>query len=90
MPSNYAGIEWKVTVAGVEYPVASQTVKVYDITGAAPSTGVGAVALPDLTTDVSGVMAAGTLATVAVGHTVRFSLRRTADGLARSFTQITT
>jgi hypothetical protein len=89
MPSDYEGIEWKVSVLGVEYPVASATVKVHDIEDADPTDGTGATALSDLSTDGSGIMAAGTLATVAVGRTVRFTVIR-ADGLARSITQITT
>jgi hypothetical protein len=88
MPSNYAGIEWKVQIAGVAYPVASATVKVHDLTGSDPTTGTGSTALSDLATDGSGIMAAGTLA-IAVGRTVRFTVTR-ADGLTRSVTQVTT
>ena len=89
MPSNYEGIEWKVSVAGVEYPVASTAVKVHDLTGSDPTDGTGSTALSDLATDASGIMAAGTLATVAVGSTVRFTVTRP-DGLSRSISQVTT
>lgn len=89
MPSNYAGFDVKRNVAGTDYPVGAETVKVYDITGADPTTGAGAVALPDLVTDSSGHVAGGTLS-IAAGRIVRFSVRRAADGLTRSFTQVTT
>lgn len=89
MPSDYQGIEWKVSVDGIEYPVASATVKVHDITAADPTDGSGSTALSDLSTDGSGIMAAGTFASVAVGRTVRFTVTR-ADGLTRSITQVTT
>lgn len=88
MPSNYTGFDVKLTVAGVDYPIASTTVKVYDLTGSDPTTGTGATALSDLATDGSGHVASGTLP-IAAGRTVRFSVRR-ADGLTRSFTQVTT
>lgn len=89
MPSNYEGIEWKVTISGVDYPVASEVVKVYDLTGYDPVDGSGATALSDLATDASGIMAGGTLA-IAAGRTVRFTVRRASDGLSRSVTQVTT
>lgn len=88
MPSDYEGIEWKVSVDGIEYPVASATVKVHDITAADPTDGSGSTALSDLSTDGSGIMAAGTLA-IAAGRTVRFTVTR-ADGLTRSISQVTT
>jgi len=87
--SSYAGFEVKVAVEGVEYPVASTTVKVYDIEDSDPTDGSGAIALSDLTTDGSGHVAAGTLA-IAAGRLVRFSVRRASDGLCRSYTQVTT
>lgn len=89
MPSDYEGIEWKVSVSGVEYPVASATVKVHDLTGSDPADGTGSTALSDLSTDGAGIMAGGTFAGVTVGSTVRFTVTR-ADGLARSITQETT
>lgn len=89
MPSNYEAIEWKVQVSGVSYPVASTVVKVHDLTGSDPTDGSGSTALSDLATDGSGIMAAGTLASVAVGSTVRFTVTR-GDGLSKSVTQITT
>lgn len=87
--SNYAGFDVKIVVGGTEYPVASATVKVYDLTGSDPTTGAGATALPDLATDSAGHVAGGTLA-IAAGRTVRFSVTRAADGLNRCFTQVTT
>jgi hypothetical protein len=89
MPSTYPGFDVKTNVSGTDYPVASETVKVYDITGADPTTGVGATALPDLATDSSGHVAGGTLS-IAAGRTVRFSVRRAVDGLTRSWVQVTT
>jgi hypothetical protein len=88
MPSNYEAVEFKVQVAGVAYPVASAAVKVHDLTGSDPTDGSGSTALSDLSTDGSGIMAAGTLA-IAAGRTVRFTVTR-ADGLSRSVTQVTT
>lgn len=88
MPSNYDAIEWKVSVAGVAYPVASAVVKVHDLTGSDPVTGTGSTALSDVATDGSGITVAGTLP-IAAGRTVRFTVTR-ADGLSRSVTQTTT
>jgi hypothetical protein len=90
MPSNYAALEWKVVVDGVEYPVAGETVQLFDITDADPTDGTGAVALADLATDGAGHMAGGVFAGLAVGRVVRFSVVRAADGLPRSITQVTT
>jgi hypothetical protein len=87
--SNYVGFDVKVSSGGVDYPVALETVKVYDLTGSDPTTGAGATALPDLATDSSGHVADGTLA-IAAGRTVRFSVMRAADGLSRSWVQVTT
>jgi hypothetical protein len=89
MPSSFAGFDVKVTVSGIDYPIASEAVKVYDLTGSDPTTGVGATALSDLATDGSGHVAGGTLS-IAAGRTVRFSVMRAADGLNRSFVQVTT
>lgn len=90
MPSNYQGIEWKVEHDGFDWPVSGQIVKVFDITDSDPTDGTGAVALPDLATDGAGIMAGGVLAAVAVGRTVRFSVRRASDGLPCSVIQVTT
>jgi len=90
MPSNYGPLEWKVTVDGVEYPVAGETVKAFDVEDSDPTDGSGAVALPDLATDGAGVMAGGVLATVDAGRAVRFAVARASDGLSRSITQVTT
>lgn len=90
MPSNYDSVEWKVEHEGLDYPVAGETVKVYDITDSDPTDGSGAIALPDLATDGAGITAAGVLATVDPGRTVRFSVTRAADGLASSVVQVTT
>lgn len=90
MPSNYEGIEWKVEHDGLDWPVAGETVQVYDITDSDPTDGSGAVALPDLATDGAGIMAAGVLAAVAVGRVVRFTVVRAADGLPCSVIQVTT
>lgn len=90
MPSNYEGIEWKVEDGGIDWPVAGETVKVYDITVSDPTDGSGAVALPDLVTDGAGVMAGGVLATVGPGSSVRFSVTRAPDGLNCSVIQVTT
>lgn len=89
MPSNYTGFEVKVSVAGIEYPVASETVLVFDIEDADPTDGTGAIALSDLSTDGAGHVASGTLP-IAAGRRVRFTVVRAADGLSRSFTQLTT
>lgn len=89
MPSNFVGFELRVDVGGETVPIPSATVKVYDITDADPETGVGAVALADVTSDVDGLVASGTVA-VDAGSVVRFSYTRAADGLCRSDSQVTT
>jgi hypothetical protein len=89
MPSDYTGFEVKVNVAGVDYPVAGETVKVYDVEDADPTDGSGAIALDDLATDGFGHVAGGTLP-VDAGRRVRFTVVRASDGLPRSFTQVTT
>lgn len=62
--SNYLGFDVLIdNDDGTTTPVASHTVHVWDVTGNA--------ALPDVATDASGHVAAGTLA-VAAGTTVRF------------------
>lgn len=87
--SAYTGFEVKTVVGGVEYPVASEVVLVFDIEDSDPTDGSGAIALSDLLTDGAGHVAGGTLA-IAAGRRVRFVVTRAADGLTRSFTQVTT
>jgi hypothetical protein len=89
MPSDFAGFDVNVVVDGVEYPVAGETVLVFDIEDVDETDGSGAVALPDLATDGAGHVAAGVLA-IDAGRRVRFSVTRAADGLCRSYTQVTT
>lgn len=89
MASNYTAFDAKVNVAGVDYPVAGETVLVFDVEDEDETDGTGAIALPDLATDGAGHVAAGALA-IAVGRKVRFTVVRAADGLCRSYTQVTT
>jgi hypothetical protein len=81
MPSNYASFEVKIdNDDGTTTPVASETVTVYDVTNDE--------ALDDLTSDVDGHIAAGTL-DVAAGTSVRFSVAL-ADGRTGYKEEVTT
>lgn len=87
--SNYNGFELKQDLAdGLAHYLASETVRVWDVTDADPETGVGAIALADTTSDVDGLVAAGTVP-VAAGRTLRFRWTRDADGKCVSDTQVT-
>jgi hypothetical protein len=88
--SNYAGFELKVdTGDGLPHYLPSETVQVWDIEGADPETGVGAIALPDITSDSDGHVAGGTVS-VAAGRRLRFRWTRDADGKCVSDTLVTT
>lgn len=89
MPSNFVGFELRVDTGDGTVPVPSATVKVYDITAADPETGAGAVELDEILSDLSGMVASGTV-DVDAGSTVRFSYTRAADGLCRCDSQVTT
>ena len=75
---------------GTQTLMPSVVIKVRDITAANPATGVGAIALPDLASDVNGHVAAGTLTGVAVGRLIRFGWFRDADARCGSAVQVTT
>lgn len=89
MASDYTGFDVNVVVDGVEYPVAGETVLVFDIEDVDETDGSGAIQLADLATDGAGHVAAGVLP-IDPGRRVRFSVTRAADGLCRSYTQETT
>jgi hypothetical protein len=79
--SAYAAFDVVTQAAdGTTEPVPLQTVKVYNVTGAA--------ALADLTTDANGHIPAGTLA-VAAGTVIRFSFLKT-DGRCGFAERVTT
>ena len=82
MPSDYEGFDVYVQNAdGSRTPLASQTVKVYDVTNNDD--------LSDLTTDSVGHIAGGTFASVAVGTVVRFRVENYL-GLSGAIEQTTT
>jgi hypothetical protein len=87
--SNYAAFDVLIDLGTGTYTlVPLATVKVYDIQAADPVTGVGAIALPDITSDADGHVAPGTLA-ISAGRKVRFSWNRTTDGRCGSATAVT-
>lgn len=90
MPSNYTAFDVKFdNYDGQPVPVANAVVKVRDVQDANPTTGVGAIALPDIAADANGHVAAGVLA-IAAGRKVRFFWVRDADGRCGSAIMTTT
>jgi hypothetical protein len=91
MPSsNYTGFELRLDLNdGLPHYLPGETVQVWDVEDADPETGVGAISLPDVTTDINGHVASGTVS-IAAGRRIRFRWTRDADGRCVSDTQVTT
>lgn len=82
MPSNYNSFDVVIdNDDGTVTRVASQTVKVYNVTGA--------TALADTASDVNGIVPGATVA-VAAGTILRFSVEGRADRQSGYYEQVTT